>query len=473
MKIALVGRPNVGKSALFNRICRKRLAIVDEAEGVTRDRLYAETEFFGKPFTVIDTGGLSPFVKIPFQEEVCLQTAVAMEEADIIVLVVDGLVGVTALDEYVASRLMRTKKRVVLAVNKIDDLSHMHAIHHFHSLGITEMVAVSAAQGFQIAELLERCFEGMTFEEETIESTEMKIAILGRPNVGKSTLVNKLIDQERCVVSPIAGTTRDSIDVSLTYEGKSFLLIDTAGIRRKKAEHDVVDKFAALRTKRALERADVCVLMIDATQGMTTQEKRIAEQIEQAGKGCVIVANKWDIVEGFRMEHCLKGLHQEVSFLRHCPILFVSAKTGRNVETIIETAYAVYLESKKRISTGQLNTFIEKVLQRYHPPMLQGKRLRIYYMTQVQTTPVRFVLFVNVPGLMLDSYKQYLMNQFREHYGFLGVPLVFDIRGKNEERKKTITQIEEPHNEKAHSEEECPDLQQVLDVSYYGEILQE
>ena len=284
MKIALVGRPNVGKSALFNRICRKRLAIVDEAEGVTRDRLYAETEFFGKPFTVIDTGGLSPFVKIPFQEEVCLQTAVAMEEADIIVLVVDGLVGVTALDEYVASRLMRTKKRVVLAVNKIDDLSHMHAIHHFHSLGITEMVAVSAAQGFQIAELLERCFEGMTFEEETIESTEMKIAILGRPNVGKSTLVNKLIDQERCVVSPIAGTTRDSIDVSLTYEGKSFLLIDTAGIRRKKAEHDVVDKFAALRTKRALERADVCVLMIDATQGMTTQENALQNRLNKLGK---------------------------------------------------------------------------------------------------------------------------------------------------------------------------------------------
>ncbi|MBM3197805.1 MAG: ribosome biogenesis GTPase Der [Chlamydiae bacterium] len=471
IKLALVGRPNVGKSALFNRICKRRIAIVDEAEGITRDRLYADTEFFGHPFTVVDTGGINPLIKMPFQEEVFMQTQIAMEEADILVLVVDAQAGVTLLDEHVAKFLLRTKKRVVLAVNKIDDFMHMNLVHPFYSLGISEIVAVSATQGFQITELLEASFQGITWpEEEEKESPAIKVAIVGRPNVGKSTLVNYLLEEQRCVVSPIAGTTRDSVDTSIHREDREFILIDTAGIRRKRAEHEVVDKFAALRTERAIERADICILVMDAESGMTTQEKRIADQIEEKGKACILLFNKWDLVHGFRMEHCLQSIRQEAAFVSYCPTLFVSAQTGRNLDKIFSLLLQVHEEKEKRISTGQLNTFIEKTIQKYHPPMLQGKRLRIYYMTQVQTSPPRFVLFVNGPELMLDSYKKYLMNQFREKYGFQGVPLLFELRGKGQRQDEvkpqgpSVVAVQEVDEELL---EELPDLQEELDPSYY------
>ncbi|NGX62359.1 MAG: GTPase Der [Chlamydiae bacterium] len=429
-KLAIVGRPNVGKSALFNRICKKRIAIVDEAEGITRDRLYAETEVFGLPFEIIDTGGIDPQSKDAFQEEIRRQAEIAYEEADSLVLVVDGTVGVTPLDQDLARILLKMGKPLVLAVNKIDEPKHSSLLHEFHCLGISKMVAVSAAHGFQVAEMLEMAWEKIQKEEEEKIQKGTRISVIGRPNVGKSTLLNTLLEEKRCVVSPLAGTTRDSVEIPFTYQGRPYTLIDTAGIRRKKSEHDVVEKFAALRTVRAIERSDVCLLLVDAQEGITAQEKKIANQIEDAGKGCIVLLNKWDLVKGFRMEHALQSIREESPFLAHCPFLCISAKEGRNLDKIFPEIDQVTLATQTRISTHQLNTFIEKAIQLNHPPMLRGKRLRIYYMTQVDVTPPRFILFVNHPSLMQQSYQKYLLNRFREHYPFAGTPLNFHLKGK-------------------------------------------
>ncbi|HEV3269970.1 MAG TPA: ribosome biogenesis GTPase Der [Candidatus Rhabdochlamydia sp.] len=465
IQLALVGRPNVGKSALFNAICKKRIAIVDEAEGITRDRLYAEADFFGQSFEVIDTGGIHSDQRIAFQEEIRRQAEIAIEEADVLIMVVDFTVGVTVLDEYVAKLLLRTKKRVVLAVNKVDDFSKTQAIYEFHSLGIKDIVAVSATQKFQIAELLEVAFLGINFPDQVIKETKgIGTAIIGRPNVGKSTIVNYLLKEARCVVSPIAGTTRDSIDVEIQLENQLFTLIDTAGIRKKKSEKEVVDKFAALRTERAMDRADVCVLVIDAEKGISTQEKRIANEIAALGKGCVLVFNKWDLVKGFRMEHCQKSFAIDVPFLTHCPLLFTSAETGRNIEKIFHTVAKVHEQQLRRVTTGQLNKFIEQVVQKYHPPMIDGKRLRIYYMAQIGVQPPRFVLFVNKPELMLDSYKKYLINQFRLQYGFLGSPIEFILRGRKE--RKLALSNPQLGKQAIDLEEEELDLEK-LDSSYF------
>jgi len=437
-KLALVGRPNVGKSALFNRIAKKKIAIVDEAEGITRDRLYAPGDCFGKPFEVIDTGGINPQSEIPYQEEIRRQAEIAIVEADVIIMVADVTVGVTALDTFVARLLLRTGKPVLLAVNKVDDLARLDLLYPFYALGIKRIVGVSATQGFHIAELLEEAFSDLTLPEEPLpEVTTTRVAIVGRPNVGKSTIVNYLLSEPRCVVSPIAGTTRDSIDVGLQVGEDHVTLIDTAGIRRKPAEHDAVDKFAAVRTQRALERADVCVLVVDADRGITTQEKRIAREIEEQGKGCILLFNKWDLVKGFRMEHCRKSFEIDTPFLNHCPILFVSGLTGRNLDQLFAAVKEVHTQQNRRITTGQLNKFVEKAVQKYHPPMLDGgKRLRIFYLAQVDVQPPRFVLFVNNPTLMLETYKKYLIGQFRETYGFLGAPIQFFLKGRNTKEKQ-------------------------------------
>lgn len=430
-KLAIVGRPNVGKSALFNRIVKKRIAIVDEAEGVTRDRLYAVTDLFGMPFEVIDTGGINSKSKAAFNEEIKRQAEIAIEEADTLIMVVDSRVGITDLDREVASILLKTKKPVCLAVNKVDDIEQQNIIHEYYSLGIKKIIGVSAIQGWHIAELLEEALDKFkNADAEYEEDPSIKICIVGRPNVGKSSLINYLLEEERCIVSPIAGTTRDSIDIPFMHKDQKFILIDTAGVRRKKSEHEVVDKFAAIRTERSIERADICLLMVDSMQGMTTQEKKIANDIEAAGKGCIVLLNKWDLNEGFRMEHCLQGVEEEVLFLKHCPKLFISAKTGRNVEKIFDLIKTVNEDSKKRITTHQLNKFVAGAMQRNHPPMEQGKRLRIYYMAQVGIQPPVFILFVNYPNLMVESYKKYLYNQFREAYGFTGVPIIFHLKGK-------------------------------------------
>jgi GTPase len=438
-KLAIVGRPNVGKSALFNRICKRRVAIVDEAAGVTRDRLYAEAEAFGFPFEVIDTGGIDPHSPDQFQEEIGRQAHIAIQEADTLVMVVDSEIGITRLDEMLARTLLKTEKPLTLAINKIDDLSQRERIHAFYGLGIPKMVGVSAIQGYQIAELLELAWEGFKpkrGEEET--PSGVRVAIVGRPNVGKSTLVNSLLQEERCVVSPIPGTTRDSVDIPFTFQGESYTLIDTAGVRRKKVEQEVVEKFAAIRTQRAIERSDVCVLMLDAQEGLTVQEKRIAKKIEEAGKGCLLVLNKWDVVKGFRMEHLMHALQSDTPFLAHCPILFISAKEGRNLEKIFKEIDRIYRALHTRITTHQLNKFVARAMQLNHPPMVRGKRLRIYYLTQVSQHPPRFIFFVNQPQLMHDSYKKYLVNAFRKAFSFTGAPLEFHLRGKGEQTKNIV-----------------------------------
>jgi GTP-binding protein len=411
---------------------------VDEAEGITRDRLYCEGEFFGVLFEVIDTGGIHPYSKALFNEEVKRQAEIAIEEADSIIQVVDAQVGVTDLDQEVARILLKTKKSVCLAVNKVDDISQVSFIHPFYSLGISQIVPVSASQNWQIAELLEIALKDIPRglqEESDVQS--IKVAIVGRPNVGKSSLVNYLMDEERCIVSPIPGTTRDSIDISFTHQDQLYTLIDTAGIRRKRAEHEVVDKFAAIRTERAIERADLCVLMLDVQEGMTAQDKKIANRIEEAGKGCILLFNKWDLSKGVRMEHYLKNIEEQVFFLKYCPKLFASVKTGRNVDQLLPLLHEVHQESKKRIPTHQLNKFLETAIQKNHPPMITGKRLRIYYMAQVDVQPPKFILFVNHPKLLTETYKKYLYNQFRETYAFTGVPIRLYLKGK-EKRERPL-----------------------------------
>lgn len=434
-KIALIGRPNVGKSALFNRIAKKRIAIVDEMEGVTRDRLYAEAELFGRPFEIIDTGGIDEGSSIPFAEEVKMQAEVAIEEADSLIMVVDSRTGLTHLDEHVAQILLKSGKPLLLAVNKMDN-EDPSVLSPFYALGIEEMVPVSAIQGHNIAEMLETALKPCPVIEDVEEAKGIKVAIIGRPNVGKSTLINTLLDESRCVVSPIAGTTRDSIDVEVLFEDSPFTFIDTAGIRRKKSEPEVVDKFAAIRTERAIERSDICILMLDSQEGMTHQEKRIANTIEEKGKGCILFFNKWDLVKGFRMEHCKKSLEIEASFISYCPTLFGSALTGRKIDELFPLIKEVHDNRVKRISTGQLNQFIEKTMHKVHPPMLRGKRLRIYYMAQVDTAPPRFVFFVNHPDLLGETYKKYLINQFRKVYRYTGVPLTFYLKGKKRQPSK-------------------------------------
>ncbi|MBM3184586.1 MAG: ribosome biogenesis GTPase Der [Chlamydiae bacterium] len=432
-KIAIVGRPNVGKSALFNRICQKRLSIVDEAEGITRDRIYAEADLFGRPFLLIDTGGIDLSGSLPFAEEVKRQAEIAIKEADAIFFVVDGQVGPTPFDLELAKRLRKGAKRVILLVNKIDlEAKSEQAILPFRSLGLSEIEPVSALQGYNIAEVLEKVVPEAPSPETAPPSQDaIRVAIVGRPNVGKSTLLNQLLSEQRSIVSDIAGTTRDAIDVTLEREGKKYLLIDTAGIRRKKSEKEAVDKFAAIRTEEAIERADVCLLVLDAFEGFTTQERRIAAEIEAKGKSCILIFNKWDLIQNLRMEHALRGVREANPFLAHCPALFIEALNKRNLDKIFPLVQTVFEQRHVRLTTGALNKFIETCVQKYHPPLLWGKRLRIYYLSQVETSPPKFVLFVNRPTLLTDTYKKYLINQLRQSFSFTGCPLIFELRGKS------------------------------------------
>ncbi len=437
-KIALVGRPNVGKSALFNRICQKRISIVDEQEGITRDRLYCEAELFGRNFLLIDTGGIDFSGKIPFAELVKKQAEVAIDEADVIILVVDGKAGINLYDEEVAKKLQKSKKPIFLAVNKIDTQKDDDKVYPFYSLGVNGIFGVSALQGNNIVELLEAVLEQVKeAEEPSVPEDTIRVAIVGRPNVGKSTLLNQLLEEKRSIVSPIAGTTRDALDTLYENEGQKYLLIDTAGIRRKKAEKEVVDKFAAIRTEGAIRRADVCLLILDSFEGFTTQEMRIASDIEAMGKSCIILFNKWDLVKDLRMEHAARGVRESVPFLAHCPTVFMSALNNRNVGKVLPIIREVYAARRQRIGTGVLNKFIGRCLQKCHPPMIQGRRLRIYYLSQTSTNPPRFVLFVNKPELMLATYKKYLINSLRDTFSFPGAPLFFDLRGKGKTTRES------------------------------------
>ena len=435
-KIAILGRPNVGKSALFNRLCQKRISIVDEQEGITRDCLFSEVEWFGQKCLLIDTGGIDATSTQVFNDEVRSQSQWALSIADMAILVVDATVGLTDLDREVAKLIVRRGIPALCAVNKIDSEQQEVLVHQFYALPFSKFIPVSALHGNQIAELMETSLEVFRDQIQPDEmvhaepASQIRVAIAGRPNVGKSTLLNRLLGSHRSIVSPIAGTTRDAIDAPLVVDGQEYLFIDTAGIRRKKVQKERVDQFADMRTKDALDRADVVLLILDAQEGITDQEKRIASEIEELGKSCILLFNKWDLVHGVRMEHLLLGTREMVPFLAHCPTIFISAEQGRNVEKILATVREVYAERFHRIPTGELNAFIERCVQAVHPPMLMGKRLRIYYMAQVQTAPPKFVFFVNRAILMMESYKKYLINQFRKTYKFSGSPLLFELRSK-------------------------------------------
>jgi GTPase len=430
-KVAIIGRPNVGKSALFNRICGKRKAIVDEAVGITRDRLYAQADFFGRPFTVIDTGGLDSRSTAPFNPEIKSQTELAIREADALIFVVDGEVGITDLDAEVASLLLRIQKPVCLAVNKVDDAAQEWRLHAFHSLAIQPIFGISALHARGLTEMLGYLLSRLPHDPSPdLCAEDIRVALIGRPNVGKSTLLNFYVGEQRSIVSPHAGTTRDTVDAQIAHGDFRLRILDTAGIRQRKSQAEVVDKFAAIRTEEAIRAADVCVLLGDSRDGLTAFEKRIATTIEEAGKGCVLAFNKWDLVKQCRMEHAAKKVREESAFLNHCPLLFISATTGRNLEPLLNTICDVAQGGRQTISTGRLNRFLEEAMQRLHPPVILQRRLRIYYMTQVGHAPPRFLLFVNDPRLMADSYHRYLVNQFRLVFGCSGNPVLFSLKGK-------------------------------------------
>lgn len=432
-KVAIVGRPNVGKSALFNRILGRRIAIVDEAEGVTRDRIEHPCDQLGHHFTLIDTGGIDPRSDDPFSGGIRSQSYAGIEEACLVVLVVDGKVGITELDLSLARELLKSGKPLALAVNKMDRSSDALKMWAFDKLGITASFSVSAVHGRGVMDLIEWiCGRLPELSDENEPSHSTRLAIVGRANVGKSTLLNVITQRERSLVSDLAGTTRDSIDCALDVEGEPYTLIDTAGIRRVPKQKDVIEKFAHIRTERALERCDIALLVLDTLEGMTTQEKRIAASIEEKGRGCMLFLNKWDLARGMRMEHAIKALELEASFLRHCPIIVGSALQGRKVMDIFGWAKKIMQARAVRIGTSKLNSFVEKSIQLNHPPAIRGKRLRIYYLTQSDVNPPTFILFVNYKELLAESWKRYLINRFREEFGFIGLPVRFQVRDKSD-----------------------------------------
>jgi GTP-binding protein len=442
-KIAIVGRPNVGKSALFNRLLGRRLAIVDEAEGVTRDRLICAMDYNDRYFELIDTGGIDPKNRADFNNEVRAQAYLAIDEADALILVVNLQTGILGLDEEIAKILLRTKKPLLLAINKVDHPSKEPETHIFCKLGIRDRLPVSAQHGYNILELNDWIYSKLPEEVAPKPQEGLKIAVIGRPNVGKSTLLNYLLDEKRCIVSPIAGTTRDSLDCHVEFKGLPYTLIDTAGIRRRSKHEDVVEKFAHIRTENAIERSDIVLLMLDSNSGMTAQEKRLAKFIEKCGKGCILFFNKWDLIKGFRMEHCLLAVRKQVSFLQHCPAIFGSALKGRNLDKIFEEVAKIDHWRRERISTGELNRFLEKAIQFNHPPMVQGKRLRIYYLTQVSNDPPTFVLFINSIDLLDYSWKRYLIHKLRETHPFTGLPMRFILRDKTGAHRADFEEMEE------------------------------
>lgn len=430
--VAIVGRPNVGKSALFNRITGRRIAIVEGEPGVTRDRIHADASWIGRSFTLVDTGGLD-FGKDAetFVQLARAQASVAVDEADVLLFVVDARSGLVPADRDVADVLRRSRKPVVLAVNKVDHPSVEEGLGEFYALGLGEPIAVSAEHGRAVGDLLDAVV-GHFPEAESVDddSDEIRMAIVGRPNVGKSSLVNFLLGEERSIVSDVPGTTRDAIDTQLERDGERFTLIDTAGIRRKSRIDEAVEHYSVLRALRAVDRSDVCVLMLNGTELATDQDKRIGGYAHEAGKAIILVVNKWDLVDKDEktMNAFEETIRREMGFLQYAPILFVSAKTGQRVHRLLELAVFVANQHALRIPTGRFNEVIHDALIRRPPPSDKGVRLKVLYGTQTGVKPPTFVLFVNDPKLMRYSYHRYLENQLREHFGFIGTPIVMRLR---------------------------------------------
>ena len=434
--VAIVGRPNVGKSMLFNRLVGPRLSIVEDTPGVTRDRLYAETEWCGRKFNMVDTGGIEPTTDSEILLFMREQAQIAINAADVIVLVTDIRTGVTAADKDVANMLLRSKKPVVLAVNKADSTGATDpAIYEFYALGLGDPIAVSAVHGHGTGDLLDACLAHFPEPDEAEEEDDsIKVAVIGKPNVGKSSLVNRVLGEKRVIVSDVAGTTRDAVDTPLENKYGKYVFIDTAGIRRKSRVDERVEKFSVMRAQLAIERADVCLIMIDARDGVTEQDTKIAGLAHEAGKASIIVVNKWDLVEKETgtMEKMRKDIMRDLSFMSYAPIIFISAMTGQRTDRIYELINFVNDQSNMRITTGMLNNVLADAQARVQPPTDKGRRLKIYYMTQTGIKPPCFVIFCNSRELFHFSYQRYIENQIRAVFGLEGTPVRIVIRQKGD-----------------------------------------
>jgi GTP-binding protein len=438
--VAIVGRPNVGKSTFFNRLVGNRVAIVEDTPGVTRDRIYAESEWSGRDFVLIDTGGIDPDTDDVIPAQMREQAQVAMDVADVIIFMVDGKDGLTSSDEDVAQILRRTGKPVVLIVNKIDSGSAADSVYDFYALGLGEPVAVSAANMTGLGDALDVIVAGFPGADERAaedgedNDEEIRVAVVGKPNTGKSSLINALIGENRLIVSEIAGTTRDSIDTPFEFEGRKFILVDTAGIRRRAKVTGNIERYSVVRSITAIERSDVCLLMIDARDGITDQDKKIAGIAHESGKGVVIVINKWDLIdkETGTLEKYREKIRREIPFMSYAPDVFISALTGQRLKNVLEIAEVVSENRAMRVSTGQLNSLIQDAMLMKQPPSEKGKRLKIYYATQVSVKPPLFSFQVNSRDLMHFSYSRYLENRIRDVYGFEGTPIKFVFREKED-----------------------------------------
>ena len=437
--VAVVGRPNVGKSTLFNHLAGSRLSIVDDTPGVTRDRLYAESEWRGRPFVVIDTGGIEPFSEDVILKAMRAQAQVAIETADVILFLVDIQTGMTATDEDIAIILRKSGKPVVLAVNKADRVGSMpNEAYEFYNLGLGDPYPISSAHRLGVGDLLDRIYELFPEVEETSEEDpDIRVAIIGKPNAGKSSLANNMLGENRAIVSDIPGTTRDAVDTKLRNKHGHYVIIDTAGLRKKSRIDDEIEKYSMIRTLAAIERADVCVILIDGADGPTEQDTKVAGLAHNAGKACILVVNKWDLVEKETgtLETYRRDIEERFSFMSYAPIEFVSAKTGQRVDKLFLRINQVYEQAGLRLTTGMLNDLLAEAIAMVPTPQDKGKHLKIYYVTQVAVRPPQFVLFVNDQELMHFSYERYLENQFRKSFGFEGTPIRFYMRERERDTK--------------------------------------
>lgn len=434
--VAIVGRPNVGKSTLFNKLIGKRLSIVDDTPGVTRDRIYSECEWQNRKFLLIDTGGIEPYSDDIILSQMRRQAELAIDSADVIILVVDVRSGIVATDEEVATMLQKSGRPIVLCVNKCDRIGEPDPeFYEFYNLGLGDPIQVSSVHGHGTGDLLDEVFKYLPDKVDSGDDSDViNVALIGKPNVGKSSLINKITGQERCIVSNIAGTTRDSVDTMFENKYGKFNFIDTAGIRRKSKIDDTIEKYSVIRAKMAVDRSDVCVIMIDAIEGFTEQDSKVAGIAHEAGKGCVIVVNKWDAIEkdDKTMREYKKKLEQDFSFMSYTPIIFISAKTGQRIDKLFELIKSVASSNAMRISTGMLNDVLAQATSRVQPPTDKGKRLKIFYMTQASTKPPTFVCFVNTAELFHFSYQRYLENRIRETFGLEGTPIRFVVRERGD-----------------------------------------
>ncbi|MBM6789125.1 ribosome biogenesis GTPase Der [Flavonifractor plautii] len=434
--IAIVGRPNVGKSMLFNKLVGQRLSIVEDTPGVTRDRLYAEAEWRNRKFDLVDTGGIEPSADSQILAFMRQQAEIAIQHATVILFVCDIKTGLTASDQEVANMLLRSQKPVVLAVNKMDQVGITNPdIYEFYNLGLGDPIAVSAVHGHGTGDLLDACMEYFAPEDEEEEEDDViKVAIIGKPNVGKSSLVNRILGEQRVIVSDMAGTTRDAVDSYFENQKGKYLFIDTAGMRKKSKVDDRIEKFSVLRATMAIERADVCLILVDANEGVTEQDTKVAGLAHEAGKACIIVVNKWDAIEkdDKTMDHMRQDIRRDLSYMTYAPIVFISALTGQRVDRLFDLINYVNDQASLRITTGMLNTVLADATARVQPPTDKGRRLKIYYMTQIGIKPPHFVCFCNDAKLFHFSYQRYLENQIRSTFGLEGTPVRLTIRQKSD-----------------------------------------